>query len=100
LPTSSVKTIGRTISWNTVAQYQLGKYLWPELETNASYFRGGPNDGKSQVFVTPGLIISKIKVRRDPKDRLGLVLGSGIQIATSHFYSYNHSVILTGRLVF
>jgi hypothetical protein len=99
-PTSSVKTIGRTISWNTVAQYQLGKYLWPELETNASYFRGGLNDGKSQVFVTPGLIISKIKLRRDPKDRLGLVLGSGIQIATSHFYSYNHSVILTGRLVF
>lgn len=100
LPTSSSKTVGRTISWNTVAQYRLGKYLWPELEANASYFHGGPNDGKSQVFLTPGLIVSKIKLRSDPKDRLGLVLGSGIQIATSHFHSYNHSVVLTGRLVF
>jgi len=31
LPTSSSATIGRTISWNTVAQYKVGKYFWPEL---------------------------------------------------------------------
>ena len=100
LPTSSSNTVGRTITWNTVAQYKVGKYLWPELEANASYYRGGPNNGRSQVFLTPGLIISKIKLRSDPKDRLGLVLGSGFQIATSQFHSYNHSVVLTGRLVF
>jgi hypothetical protein len=100
LPTSSSATIGRTIAWNTVAQYKVGKYFWPEVEANASYFYGGPNDGKNQVFLTPGLIVSKIKLRSDPKDRLGLVLGSGIQIATSHFHSYNHNVVLTGRLVF
>jgi hypothetical protein len=100
LPTSSSNTIGRTIAWNTVAQYKVGKYLWPELEANASYFRGGPNDGRNQVFLTPGLIVSKIKLRSEPKDRLGLVLGGGFQIATSHFHSYNHSVVLTGRLVF
>ena len=75
----------------------MGKYLWPELEANASYFHGGPNDGKSQVFLTPGLIVSKIKLRKDPKDRLGLVLGTGMQIATSNFHSYNHGVGLTGR---
>ncbi|MDE1177938.1 MAG: transporter [Edaphobacter sp.] len=100
LPTSSSNTIGRTIAWNTVAQYQVGKYFWPELEANASYFRGGPNSGRNQVFLTPGVIVSKIKLRSDPKDRLGLVLGGGFQIATSHFHSYNHSVVLTGRLVF
>jgi hypothetical protein len=100
LPTSSVPTIGRTILWNTVAQYKVGKYFWPELEANASYFHGGANDGKNQVFLTPGIIVSKIKLRHDPKDRLGLVLGTGMQIATSHFHSYNHSLILTGRLTF
>ena len=100
LPTSSVPTIGRTILWNSVAQYKVGKYFWPELEANASYFHGGPNDGKNQVFLTPGLIVSRIKLRKDPKDRLGLVLGTGMQIATSHYHSYNHSVILTGRLTF
>jgi len=100
LPLSSVSTIGRTISWNTVAQYKIGKYFWPELETNASYYHGGPNDGKSQVFLTPGLMVSRIKLRQDPKDRLGLVFGAGMQIATSHFHSYNHGLILTSRITF
>lgn len=100
LPTSSVTTIGRTILWNTVAQYKVGKYFWPELESNASYFRGGANDGKSQVFLTPGLMVSRIKLREDPKDRLGLVFGGGMQIATSNFHAYNHGLILTGRLTF
>ena len=100
LPMSSALAIGRTISWNTVAQYKVGKYFWPELEANASYYHGGPNDGKNQTFLTPGLIVSKIKLRKDPKDRLGLVLGTGMQIATSHFHSYNHGLVLTGRLTF
>ncbi len=97
---SSTLAIGRTISWNTVAQYKVGKYFWPELEANASYYHGGANDGKNQTFLTPGLMVSKIKLRHDPKDRLGLVLGTGMQIATSHFHSYNHGLVLTGRLTF
>jgi len=100
LPTSSVPTVGRTILWNSVAQYKIGKYFWPELEANASYYRGGANDGRNQVFLTPGVIVSRIKLRQDPKDRLGLVFGGGMQIATSHYHSYNHSLILTGRLTF
>jgi hypothetical protein len=100
LPTSSVPTIGRTILWNTTAQYKIGKYFWPELEANASYFRGGANDGKNQVFLTPGLMVSKIKLRQESKDRLGFVLGAGMQIATSSFHSYNHGLVLTGRIVF
>ena len=100
LPTSSVRTIGRTLSWNTVAQYKIGKYFWPELEVNSSFYHGGPNDGRNQTFLTPGLIISRIKLRENPKDRLGLVLGGGMQIATSQYHSYNHGLVLTSRLTF
>lgn len=100
LPTGSVTTIGRTISWNTVAQYKVGNYLWPELEVNSSYYHGGANSGKNQTFLTPGIMMSKIKLRRDPRDRLGLVLGTGMQIATSSFHSYNHGLVITGRLTF
>lgn len=100
LPTSSSSTIGRTILWNSVAQYRIGKYFWPEIEANASYFRGGANDGRNQVFVTPGVMVSKIRLRPDPGSRLGLVFGGGMQIATSHYHSYNHNLILTGRLTF
>jgi hypothetical protein len=100
LPTSSVPTIGRTIQWNTVVQYHVARYLWPELEVNSSYFHGGPNDGKSQTFVTPGMMVSKIKLRSDPKDRLALLFGGGMQIATSTYHSYNHGLILTSRITF
>jgi hypothetical protein len=100
LPTSSSATIGRTISWNTVAQYKAGKYLWPELEVNSSYFHGGPNDGKNQTFLTPGMMVSRIKLRSEPASRLGLLFGGGMQIATSTFHSYNHGLVLTGRMTF
>lgn len=100
LPTSSSSTIGRTVLWNSVAQYKLAKYFWPELEANATYFYGGVNDGRSQVFVTPGVMVSKIRLRPGTGSRLGLVFGSGMQIATSHYHSYNHNLVLTGRLTF
>jgi len=100
LPVGSVHTIGRTIVWNTVAQYQVGKIFWPEVEVNASYFHLGPNDGKNQTFITPGLMVSRIKLRKDPGDRLGLVFGGGMQIATSTYHAYNHGLVLTGRMTF
>ena len=59
-----------------------------------------PNDGKNQTFVTPGLMVSKIKLRKNPADRLALVFGGGMQIATSTFHAYNHGLVLTGRIAF
>jgi hypothetical protein len=100
LPTSSVPSIGRTLQWNTVAQYQVAKYFWPELEVNASYFHLGPNDGKNQTFLTPGVMVSKIKLTRDPRSRLALVLGTGMQFATSTYHAYNHGLVITSRVVF
>jgi hypothetical protein len=100
LPTSSSDTIGRTIQWNTVAQYKVGKYFWPELEVNSSYYHGGPNDGKNQTFLTPGMMISKVKLRTDPRDRLALLFGTGMQIATSSYHGYNHGLVFTTRMTF
>jgi hypothetical protein len=50
--------------------------------------------------MTPGLMVSKIKIRKDPKDRLGLMFGTGMQIATSSYHSYNHGLVLTTRITF
>jgi len=100
LPTHSVNAIGRTVVWNTVAQYKVGKVFWPELESNASYYLLGPHDGKMQNFLTPGLMIGKIKFRKDPKDRLALFFGGGMQIATSHYHAYNHGLVFTSRISF
>jgi len=101
LPTGNTVILGRPIAWNTTAQYHLGKYFWPELESNATYFEGGPNEGKSQEFLTPGLMLGKFALRpSDPKSRLGIGFGAGEQIATSKFHSYNHGLIFSGRLLF
>ncbi|WP_263359370.1 hypothetical protein [Acidicapsa ligni] len=101
LGNTTYKTAGRPILWNTVAQYHVGKYFWPELESNATYYKGGTSDGKVQEFLTPGVVIGKIKLQpHDPKSRLSVVTGAGIQIATSHFHPYNHELCVTGRFVF
>ncbi len=101
LPTGDTIKLGRSIAWNTTAQYHLGKYFWPELESNATFFYGGKNDGKMQNFLTPGITASKFKFHpKDPKSRLGVALGGGMQIATSGFHTFNHNLVFTGRFIF
>lgn len=103
LPTGypAITVSGRPVAWNTVAQYRIGKLFWPEIESNATIFKGGTNDGKTQEFVTPGLIVGKCALHPgDPRARAGLALGAGMQIATSHFHTFNHGLVLTARWVF
>jgi hypothetical protein len=103
LPTGSPATTssGRPVLWNTVAQYRIRKLFWPEIESNATFYNGGANDGKTQEFITPGIIIGKCALHpSDPKSRPGLAFGAGMQIATSHFHTYNHELVLTTRWVF
>lgn len=101
LPTGDTRKLGHTIAWNTTAQYKLGKYWWPELESNATYFYGGKNDGKSQNFLEPGITAGKFKFQPHNKTaRAGLAFGAGIQIATSGFHTYDHALVFTSRLLF
>lgn len=101
LPTGHTAKLGRPIVWNTTGQYHLGKYLWSEIECNSTYFHGGPNDGRTQAFLTPALTVGRIRLcPATEKSRVGISLGGGMQIATSRFYSYNHGLIFTGRLLF
>jgi hypothetical protein len=100
LPTGHTHKLGRPITWNTVAQAKVRKLFWPEVEFNSTFFRGGANDGKLQAFVSPGLMVSKIKFNSESNNRLALVFGAGEQIAVSHFHSYNHALSFTTRIVF
>ena len=100
LPVADTVKLGRTVEWNTVAQYRVGKFFWPEIEDNASFFHAGPNDGRVQNFLTPGLIISKVKFNRDSNNHTALVFGGGMQFATTHFHTYNHGLVLTVRTLF
>lgn len=101
LPTGDVLKLGRSIAWNTTAQYKIGRRFYPELESNATYFYGGKNDGKAQNFLEPGFTAGKFKIRpRDETSRAGLAFGAGMQIATSGFHTYNHALVFTSRFLF
>lgn len=100
LPADDTVKLGRPVAWNAVAQYHVSKLFRPEIENNATFYHGGVNDGRVQNFVTPGLMVSKFKLERDARNRLALMFGGGMQIATSHFYTYNHGLVLTARMLF
>jgi hypothetical protein len=100
LPAGDTAKLGRPVVWNAVAQYHIGKLFWPEIESNATFYHGGTNGGRVQNFVTPGLMISKFKLERESSNRLALVFGCGMQIATTQFHTYNHGLVLTTRMLF
>ena len=102
LPVTGAKTLGRTAVLNEAFQYHATKLLWVETEFNSTIFRGGKNDGREQTFVTPGVIVSRMQLRRGAVsgERLALTLAAGEQIALTHFNTYNHSPIFSARLRF
>ena len=99
--TPAITTAGRPILWNTAAQLKVAKIFWPEVESNATFYKGGTNDGKIQEFVTPGILIGRCALHPDnPRSRPGLGFGAGMQIATSQYHSYNHELIVTARWIY
>lgn len=96
LPVNDTQLIGRTLLTNVTAQYHISRYLWPEIESNSTFFYGGPNDGRKQSFITPGLVLGRFPLHH----RVGLTFGGGFQIAATQYHQYNHAVIVTVRMPF
>lgn len=96
LPTSESQRLGQPVIWNLTGQYRVLRRVWPELEMNSTFYHNGPNAGKEQIFLAPGVVFGKFPIWR----RMGATFGVGVQIATTHFHTYNHGWILTTRLPF
>jgi hypothetical protein len=78
----------------------VGRYFSPELEVNSTSYFGGTRDGKTQVFLSPGVIVGKLPIRSVEKSRLGITVGAGFQIAATSFHTYNHAFSTSVRFVF
>jgi hypothetical protein len=98
LPVSNPSGLGRQIVWNNAMQYHATHYIWMETEINSTAYYDGKNDGKTQTFTTPGVIVSRIPMTRSGSLLLSLSVGE--QIALTHFNTYNHSPIFSVRLRF
>lgn len=95
IPTGDLSTLGSPITWNTTFQAYTGK-LWPELEVNHTYFKEGPNDGKSQTALTAGIVFGRYELNQ----RLRFIIGGGYQWVVSSFKTFNDTWLLTARLAF
>ncbi|HEY4047881.1 MAG TPA: hypothetical protein VGM27_13540, partial [Acidobacteriaceae bacterium] len=103
---------GVTILWGTLAKAQEPTHLswldratitrssqphWvtPLITASANLEdSGGPKAGKTQAFLTPGVILGRFPVTRSS----GFAFGVGMQIAATQYHSYDHSLLFTVRL--
>jgi hypothetical protein len=96
IPVADAAKLGTNIAGNTALQYRVLKKLWPELEVNTNFFHDGDHAGQTQVFLSPGLVVGRLHIYK----RLGLTLGGGVQIAATHFHTFNHNKVLSIRFPF
>ncbi len=96
IPDGDVGRLGTPFVSNTAFQYLAAERLWPEFEVNLTHWPNGDNAGQTEVFLTPGIVVGRLPLW----DRLGFTLGTGVQIAASHFHTSNHNSIISARLPF
>lgn len=89
-------SMGTPIAFNVVAQYHLGRYLWPDVEMNYTYWPSGTHEGLNQVFITPGLLFGRFKLA----SRVGFMCGIGCQFAVSEHPLYRRNYLLSIRFPF
>ena len=96
-PTGDVHTLGTPLLTNLTFQYHLLELLWPEVEVNSTYWPNGANRGKNQVFITPGVVLGRIRLY----GRLTLTVGMGYQFAISDAHpQHENNWILSVRTNF
>jgi hypothetical protein len=104
IPLEHQSAIGTQVVTNVALQYHLGEFFWPELEFNSTYWANGPRGGKTQIFVTPGLVLGRFPLGSGLKG----IIGVGYQVAVSPKLNltpaltptYDHAWILTARVTF
>jgi hypothetical protein len=96
LPSADTAILGRRLILNNAVQYRGWGRIWPELEANSNFYSDGPNGGKKQLYLTPGISAGRFSIYK----HLQLSTGAGLEIALTHFHSYTHQAVFTVRLPF
>lgn len=103
LPTGNVALLGRQVQSNTAFQYHFGKHLWPELEVNWTYYPDGQRAGLNQIFLTPALTISRLRLG----EATSFTAGIGYQVAVAPRYrakpltpAYGNALLYSVRINF
>lgn len=87
---------GTPILWNSTLQYHAQKFIWPEVEANYTYWPNGEHNNKTQLFLTPGLVLGRFPIWK----RVGITVGAGYQVAVTDKPLMRNNFILSGRIPF
>jgi len=104
IPLENESVIGTSLVSNTTFQYHVGQYFWPEFEVNLTHWFDGLRGGKTQVFLTPGIVFGRFQL----PSRAKLILAVGYQVAVSPALTlkpaltpaYDHAWIGSFRVAF
>jgi hypothetical protein len=96
IPDDGAASLGTPLLVNTAFQYHVLRLLWPQLELNYTAWPNGEHGGRSQLFLTPGIVLGRLPIH----ERLGLTLGVGYQSALTHYSLYRRRILLSVRLPF
>ena len=96
LPTGDTAKLSRQVLWNTAFQYRAAWKLWPELEANTTFYTTGKYAGETQLFLTPGLGFGRAHLA----GRFRFSSALGMQIAATHFHTYDHRWMFSERISF
>ena len=92
----AAQNFGKPLVANMVGQYQIWKYVWPEFELNFTWWSDGLRQGRSQLFLTPGIVFGPFPL----KDRFKLAVGGGYQFAVTPDPVFNGGLIFSVRLYY
>ncbi len=105
VPLQHQNTLGTQTTLNVALQYHIFKVFWPEFEMNLTHWwNGTQRGGKTQVFLTPGLVLGRFPI----VGRLRTIIGAGYQFAVTPKLVkepaltpvYDHAWILSARMAF
>lgn len=104
VPTALESVIGTALVTNVALQYHFAEYFWPEVEFNDTYWFDGQRANLNQLFITPGIVFGRFPIG----NRVKAIFGIGYQVAVTPPIkttpvltpTYDHAVLLTGRLAF
>lgn len=104
IPLEHGSVIGTSLVSNTTFQYHVGEYFWPEFEVNLTHWFNGQRADKTQVFLTPGVVLGRFKLAGRSK----LIAGLGYQFAVAPAQAlhpvltptYKHAFVGSLRLTF
>lgn len=104
VPTDQDAPSGNLMQSSMVLQYKLTDKIWPELEWNRARWFTGTRAGRTQDFVTAGVVAGPYHVAGSA----GISVGAGYQVAAGPAYqsgagavpTYAHAVLTSFRLGF